>query len=52
MEEALRLGRPPVIARIESDRLVLDLRTVAEDQEEDLVCALAALAGTGPSGIR
>jgi len=45
LEEALRRGRPPVIARIESDRLVLDLRTVPEDQEDDLVRAIAALRG-------
>ncbi len=44
MEKALRLGRPPVIARIESDRLVLDLRTVPEEREQDLVRAVAALA--------
>jgi len=43
LEEALRRGHPPVIARIESDRLVLDLRTVPEEREEDLVLAVAAL---------
>ena len=44
VEQALRLGRPPVIARIREDRLVLDLRTVPEDQEADLVRRVAALA--------
>ncbi len=43
LEDALRRGDPPVIARIESDRLVLDLRTVPEDREEALVRAIAAL---------
>src|SRR5437879_3345189 len=32
----------PVIARIENDHVVVDLRTVFEDQEPDLVAALAA----------
>lgn len=32
----LRLGRPPVIARIEGERLILDLRTVLPGQEEPL----------------
>jgi len=41
-----RLRRPasgiPVIARIEEDRLVLDLRTVAADEEPILLAALAS----------
>jgi L-seryl-tRNA(Ser) seleniumtransferase len=37
---------PPVVARIEDDRLVLDLRTVFPEQEEALAAGLrAALAG-------
>jgi len=32
----------PVIARIEDDHVVVDLRTVFEDQEPDLIAALAA----------
>jgi L-seryl-tRNA(Ser) seleniumtransferase len=32
----LRAGQPPVIARIEDDRLVLDPRTVLDEQEEIL----------------
>jgi L-seryl-tRNA(Ser) seleniumtransferase len=32
----LRAGDPPVIARIEDDRLVLDLRTVLPEQEATL----------------
>lgn len=39
-EGKLRLGSPAVIARIEDDRVVLDLRTVAENEEEDLLAAL------------
>jgi len=43
LEEALRRRRPPVIARIQDDRLVMDLRTVPIDQEEELAQAAAAL---------
>jgi L-seryl-tRNA(Ser) seleniumtransferase len=43
-ERTLRSGDPPVIARIESDRLVLDLRTVLPEEEEDLVRALYDLS--------
>jgi len=42
MEGSLRAGSPPVIARIENDRLVLDLRTVLEAEEPELVRQLAA----------
>jgi L-seryl-tRNA(Ser) seleniumtransferase len=40
LEERLRAGEPPVIARIEDDRVVLDLRTVAADEEEQLIAAV------------
>ena len=33
-ERALRLGDPPVIARIEDDRLLFDLRTVLPEEED------------------
>ena len=36
LEAALRSGDPAVVARIEHDRLVLDLRTVPTDQDEQL----------------
>jgi L-seryl-tRNA(Ser) seleniumtransferase len=39
-ERRLRSGSPPVIARIEDDRLVLDLRTVFPEEEDDLVGTL------------
>jgi len=44
IEERLRAGEPPVIARIEKDRLVLDLRTVAPDEEDALARALEVAA--------
>ena len=39
--ERLRQQAPPVVARILDDRLVLDLRTVAESEEDELLEALA-----------
>ncbi|MCR4407781.1 MAG: L-seryl-tRNA(Sec) selenium transferase [Anaerolineae bacterium] len=38
----LRAGEPPVIARIEDDRLCLDPRTVFEEEEETLLRAVQA----------
>lgn len=49
-ERRLRLGEPPVIARIEDNQLILDLRTVAVDEEEKLVAALAALSAGSEVG--
>jgi L-seryl-tRNA(Ser) seleniumtransferase len=40
MERCLRLSRPAVIARIEHDRLLIDLRTVHPREEEELAAAL------------
>lgn len=42
MERALRLGDPPVLARIREGRLLLDLRTVLKGQDETLAERLAA----------
>ena len=39
--DRLRAGEPPVIARIERDRVVVDLRTVASSEDEHLAGALA-----------
>jgi L-seryl-tRNA(Ser) seleniumtransferase len=41
-EAQLRAGDPPVIARIEGDRLILDLRTVFPAEEAELAAALKA----------
>jgi L-seryl-tRNA(Ser) seleniumtransferase len=43
LEEALRRSNPPVIARISEGKVLLDLRTVAEDEEAELLAALAAI---------
>jgi len=42
-EKRLRAGNPPVIARIEDGRLLLDLRTVFPEEEEELQRALKNL---------
>jgi L-seryl-tRNA(Ser) seleniumtransferase len=39
-EARLRAGDPPVIARIEDERLLLDLRTVLPEEEAELAAAL------------
>jgi L-seryl-tRNA(Ser) seleniumtransferase len=43
LERFLRQNSPPVIARVEQDALLLDLRTVFEEQDEDLIRALEAI---------
>ena len=48
VERRLRTGEPPVIARIEDNRLILDLRTVSPHEETELVAALNAAAASLP----
>ena len=42
-ERRLRAADPPVVARIENEKLILDLRTVFPEEEEDLAAALRSL---------
>ncbi len=42
---SLRRARPPVIARIEDDQVALDPRTVAEDEDEQVIAALKSCLG-------
>jgi L-seryl-tRNA(Ser) seleniumtransferase len=44
LEQRLRLGEPHVIARIKDGRLLLDPRTLREDEEPEVVTALLAAA--------
>ncbi|MDT7688174.1 MAG: L-seryl-tRNA(Ser) seleniumtransferase [Acidobacteriota bacterium] len=44
LDERLRRNSPPVVARILGERVVLDLRTVAEAEEAELLDALASLS--------
>jgi L-seryl-tRNA(Ser) seleniumtransferase len=43
LERRLRQRPLPVIARIDADRLLLDLRTIAPEEEDDLLAALLSL---------
>jgi len=43
LEQALRLSTPPVITRIAEGKVLLDLRTVAEDEEAQLLDAMIAI---------
>jgi L-seryl-tRNA(Ser) seleniumtransferase len=43
IEVTLRCAEPPVISRIVDDRVLLDLRTVAESEESDLERAVLSL---------
>ncbi len=47
LEAALRTTTPPVVARILADHVVLDLRTVAPEEETELLAALAAIPSAG-----
>jgi L-seryl-tRNA(Ser) seleniumtransferase len=42
LERRLRLGEPAVVGYVRDDLLILDLRTVAPEDDESLVAALAA----------
>jgi L-seryl-tRNA(Ser) seleniumtransferase len=41
----LRHGAPPVVARVEGDRVLIDLRTIPLERDEELVAALRNAAG-------
>ncbi len=40
MEKRLRIQEPPIIARMKEDQILLDLRTIAEEEEKDLLLGL------------
>ena len=44
LEAILRQNSPPIMARVEADRLLLDLRTVFEDQDETVAQAFAQIS--------
>ncbi|MBV8345313.1 MAG: L-seryl-tRNA(Sec) selenium transferase [Candidatus Eremiobacteraeota bacterium] len=43
LAKALRSGTPPIVARIDEGRVVLDLRTIAPAEDELVIAALSAL---------
>ena len=47
LASALRTGDPPVVARIEEDRVVLDPRTVLPEEESTLLRRIIEAAGVG-----
>jgi L-seryl-tRNA(Ser) seleniumtransferase len=44
-DRRLRGAPVPVIARIEHDKVLLDLRTVSEEEEPALIASVCAAAG-------
>jgi len=44
VEGRLRANDPPILVRIKDDRVLIDCRTVRDDEVEALAAALAALA--------
>lgn len=50
LEERLRTGEPAVIARIKDGRLLLDPRTLRDDEEPEVVAALAGVAASCAPG--
>lgn len=51
LERRLRRGEPPVIARVEKERVLLDLRTVFPEEEADLARAVQRAAGALTSPV-
>ena len=53
---ALRAAEQPVVGRITDDNLVLDPRTVLEEQDETMLASIieaaSALAADGGTGVR
>jgi len=47
LESRLRQHTPPVLARTENDRVVMDLRTVITGEEDAIFAALSDLASVG-----
>jgi L-seryl-tRNA(Ser) seleniumtransferase len=49
LEARLRAGDPPIIARIQDDRVVLDLRTMMEGEDTELVEVVRSIVRTSDS---
>ena len=49
LEKHLRHNTPPVIARVEKDRLMLDIRTIQDKEFQTVVQAIKSLAELNPS---
>ena len=51
IEEGLRSYRIPVIARMERDRVIIDLRTVGHEDEAVILDAIKSLAQPTPQTV-
>jgi len=47
LEAHLRSGRPPILTRVDGNRVLLDLRTVEEGEEKEIVQSLISLSQSG-----
>jgi len=50
MEEWLRSYDPPIVGRLERDRLLLDVRTIQEKELKSVALAIKGLAENHPTG--
>ena len=50
LEARLRTGEPPVLVRVQDDQVLLDLRTVAPEEEAGLLSALVTALAAEPTG--
>ena len=44
LEQRLRSGKPPILARIKEDKLLLDVRTIQESEDEEIITSLKQIA--------
>ncbi|MFZ3062171.1 MAG: L-seryl-tRNA(Sec) selenium transferase [Actinomycetota bacterium] len=44
LEQRLRSGKPPILARIKEDKLLLDVRTIQESEDEAIIASLKQLS--------
>ncbi|MDY6794723.1 MAG: L-seryl-tRNA(Sec) selenium transferase [Actinomycetota bacterium] len=45
LEEMLRMGEPPLICRVKDDRILLDMRTVSDEELTEIVETFSAIEG-------
>ena len=52
LEERMRKNAPPVVVRVKEEEILLDLRTVAKEEEDILLEAVKTALGNSDGGIR
>jgi len=52
LEERMRKNTPPVIVRVKEEEILLDMRTVAKEEEAILLEAVKTALGKEECGIR